>query len=62
MAFLPKPDVKKYLVYLLKKTPYLTPENQNRPAERVDHKSAVGAGGTATLLYDLEHILAANMR
>jgi hypothetical protein len=62
MTFLQKSDVKKYLVYLLKKTHYLTSENQNSPAERVDQESAAGAGGTATLPDDLKRILVANMR
>jgi hypothetical protein len=62
MAFSQKSDVKKHLVHPLKKTSYLTPENQNSLAERVDQESAAGAGGTATLLDDLERILAQNMR
>jgi len=61
MTFSQKSDVKKHLAHPLKKTHYLTPENQNGPAEKVDGLGADN-GGTATLLDEKEPILVAKVK
>ncbi len=61
MTFSQKSDVKKHLAHPLKKTHYLTPENQNSPAEKVDELGA-DTGGTETLLDEKEPILVAKVK
>lgn len=56
MTFSQKSDVKKHLAHPLKKTHYLTTENQSRPSEKVDEVSADTAGA-ATSIDDKEPIL-----
>ncbi len=62
MTFSQKSDVKKHLAHPLKKTHYLTPENQNNPTEKVDKELAAGTIDTATSPDDREPIRVANVK
>jgi hypothetical protein len=61
MTFSQKSDVKKHLAHSLKKTHYLTPEDQSRPAEKVD-ESSINTGSSATLLDDRESFHVGNTK
>jgi hypothetical protein len=62
MTFSQRSDVKKHLAHPLKKTHYLTPENQNSPAEKVDQELAADTSSTATLPDDRKPFLVANVK